>query len=58
MYWFEGAAAEDKRLVHLAPGAAKPEMIASNLHTPSLRVDSEGAYISELDRSGVFMFKR
>ena len=58
IYWFEGAADDDKRLVHLAPGAAKAETIASKLKTPSLRVDAEGAYISELDRDGIFMFKR
>jgi hypothetical protein len=57
VYWFE-TAGEDKRLVHLAPGAAKPEILASNLKTPSLRVDVEGVYISELDRDGIFMIKR
>lgn len=53
VYWFEG-----NTLVHLAPGAAKPVVVASDLHTPSLRVDSEGAYVTELDQPGVFMFAR
>lgn len=57
-YWFEGKAGEDKRLVHLAPGAEKAEQIASGLKTPSLRADTEGAYVTELDRDGIFMFKR
>jgi hypothetical protein len=56
VYWFEGS--DTQRLVHLAPGATKPETLASGLHTPSLRVDSEGAYVSELDRDGIFMFAR
>jgi hypothetical protein len=56
VYWFEGG--DTQRLVHLAPGATKPETIASGLHSPSLRVDSEGAYVSELDRDGIFMFAR
>jgi hypothetical protein len=56
VYWFEGS--DTQRLVHLAPGAAKPETLASGLHSPSLRVDSEGAYVSELDRDGIFMFAR
>ena len=55
-YWFEGAT--ETRLVHLAPGAAKPETLASGLHTPEMRVDSEGVYVAELDREGIFMFKR
>jgi len=53
VYWFEG-----NNLVHLAPGAAKPVTIASDLHSPSLRVDSEGAYVTELDQPGIFMFPR
>jgi hypothetical protein len=53
VYWFEG-----NKLVHLAPGAAKPVTLASDLHTPSLRVDSEGAYVTELDQPGIFMFPR
>ncbi|HUS27828.1 MAG TPA: hypothetical protein VMZ53_04950 [Kofleriaceae bacterium] len=57
-YWFEGKAGEDKRLVHLAPGAAKSETIASGLKAPSLRADTEGVYVTELDRDGIFMFKR
>ena len=56
VYWFEGG--ETERLVHLAPGAEKPVTLASGLHNPSLRVDAEGAYISELDRDGIFMFAR
>jgi hypothetical protein len=56
VYWFEGG--DSERLVHLAPGAAKAETLASGLHSPSLRVDSEGAYVSELDRDGIFMFAR
>jgi hypothetical protein len=56
VYWFEGA--DTERLVHLAPGAAKPETLASGLHSPTLRVDSEGAYVTELDRDGIFMFAR
>lgn len=58
VYWFEGPAGEDKRLMHMAPGAAKAEPLASGLKTPSLRADEEGAYVSELDRDGIFMFKR
>jgi hypothetical protein len=57
-YWFEGKAGEDKRLVHIAPGAAKAEVLASGLKAPSLRADNEGAYVTELDRDGIFMFKR
>jgi hypothetical protein len=57
-YWFEGKAGEDKRLMHLAPNADKAEQLASGLKTPSLRADSEGVYVSELDRDGIFMFKR
>ena len=57
VYWFEGGQ-DGTRLVHLAPGAAKPETLASHLQTPSLRVDAESAYVSELDRDGIFMFKR
>jgi hypothetical protein len=58
VYWFEGKPGEDKRLVHLAPSMAKPETLASGLHTPSLQVDSEGEYVTELDRPGIFMLKR
>ena len=58
VYWFEGKADADKRLVHLAPGAKTPDTIASGLRTPSLAVDAEGEYVTELDRPGVFMFKR
>lgn len=58
VYWFEGPAGEDKRLMHMAPGAAKAEPLASGLKTPSLRADAEGAYVSELDRDGIFMFAR
>ena len=57
-YWFEGKAGEDKRLVHLAPGAAKTETLASGLKTPSMRADNEGVYVTELDRDGIFMFER
>jgi hypothetical protein len=57
-YWFEGKAGEDKRLVHMAPGAAKTEVLASGLKTPSMRADAEGVYVTELDRDGIFMFKR
>jgi hypothetical protein len=55
-YWFEGK--EEKRLVHLAPGATQPETLATGLRQPSLRADAEGVYITELDRDGLFMFKR
>lgn len=58
VYWFAGAAGEEKRLMHLAPGADAPEQLAGGLHAPSLRADAEGVYVSELDRSGIFMFKR
>jgi hypothetical protein len=57
-YWFEGKAGEDKRLVWLAPGAAKAETLASGLKTPSMRADVEGVYVTELDRDGIFMFRR
>jgi hypothetical protein len=57
-YWFEGKAGEDKRLVWLAPGAAKAETLASGLKTPSMRADNEGVYVTELDRDGIFMFRR
>jgi len=57
-YWFEGKAGEDKRLMHLAPGADKAEQLAAGLKTPSMRADSEGVYVTELDRDGIFMFKR
>jgi hypothetical protein len=57
-YWFEGKAGDDKRLVHLAPGATKTETLASGLKTPAMRADTEGVYVSELDKSGIFMFKR
>jgi hypothetical protein len=53
VYWFEAG-----KLVHLAPGETKPVTLASDLHTPSLRVDSEGAYVTELDQAGIFMFPR
>jgi len=56
-YWFEGSP-DNAKLVHLAPGAARPETVASGLHTPSLRVDAEGEYVTELDQPGVFMFSR
>jgi hypothetical protein len=57
-YWFEGPAGEDKRLMHMPPGAQKAEQLATGLKTPSMRADSEGVYVSELDRPGIFMFKR
>jgi hypothetical protein len=44
--------------VHLAPGATKTEELASGLRMPSLRADSEGVYVTELDRDGMFWFKR
>jgi len=56
-YWFEGPP-DDSKLVHLVPGALRVDTLASGLHTPSLRVDSEGAYVTELDQPGVFMFPR
>jgi len=57
-YWFEGGPGQDKRLMHLAPGGGKAEQLAAGLHVPTLRADAEGVYISELDRDGIFMFKR
>ena len=58
VYWFAGTGGQDKRLMHLAPGAAQPEVLAQGLHTPTMRADAEGVYISELDRDGIFMLKR
>lgn len=57
-YWFETGPGPNKRLVHLAPGAKQTEVLAIDLHAPSLRADAEGVYVSELDREGIFMFKR
>ncbi len=56
VYWLDGGDATT--LEHLAPGADKPEALASGLHTPSVRADAEGAYVTELDRDGIFMFGR
>jgi hypothetical protein len=33
-------------------------VLASGLKTPSMRADAEGVYVTELDRDGIFMFKR
>jgi hypothetical protein len=44
--------------MHLAPGTAKAEALAEGLRSPSMRADSEGVYVNELDRDGIFMFKR
>jgi hypothetical protein len=57
-YWFEVVADKGERLMHLAPGAAKAEQLADGLRGPSLQADSEGVYVTELDREGIFMFKR
>ena len=57
-YWFEGGEGKDTRLMHMVPGAAKAEQLAEGLRVPSMRADSEGVYVSELDREGIFMFKR
>ena len=57
VYWFERADSA-WRLMHLAPGVLDAEMLADNLTTPSMKADAEGVYVTELDRPGVFMFKR
>lgn len=56
-YWFERSGDSD-RLLHLAPGASEPVELAKGLRGPRLRVDAEGVYVNELDRDGIFMFKR
>ncbi|HEY5924752.1 MAG TPA: hypothetical protein VIV11_23895 [Kofleriaceae bacterium] len=58
VYWFEGGEGEDKRLMHLAPGAPKAFEMAGGLRTPAMEGDADGIYVSELDREGIFMFKR
>jgi hypothetical protein len=57
VYWFERAESA-WRLMHLAPGVQDSEVLANNLTTPSMKADAEGVYVAELDRPGVFMFKR
>jgi hypothetical protein len=58
VYWFSGADGEPKRLMHLEPGVAVAKQLAEGLRTPTMRADAEGVYVSELDREGIFMFKR
>jgi hypothetical protein len=58
VYWFSGPDGEPKRLMHLEPGVAVAKQLAEGLKSPSMRADSEGVYVSELDRAGIFMFKR
>ena len=57
VYWFERAQ-DEQRLMHLAPGAEVAEELATGLRmaSPSLQVDSVGAYVSDLD--GIYLFKR
>ncbi len=57
VYWFERTESA-WRLMHLAPGVQDAEMLVDNLTTPSMKADAEGVYVTELDRPGVFMFKR
>ena len=60
IYWFENVPDKGERLMHLAPGKgpAEAEQLAEGLRGPSLRADSDGVYVNELDRDGIFMFKR
>ena len=58
VYWFEGDTDKGERLMRLAAGATKAVTLAEGLRGPSMRVDSEGVYVNELDRDGIFMFKR
>lgn len=47
------------KLMHLVPGTQEPEVLADNLGTPgTMEADGQGVYITELDRPGVFWFKR
>ena len=57
VYWIERTDGAF-RVMHLAPGVQESEVLASGLGLPAIEADSEGVYITELDRPGVFWFKR
>jgi hypothetical protein len=57
VYWIDKADGAF-RVMHLAPGVQEADVIASGLGLPSLEADAEGVYVTELDRPGVFWFKR
>jgi Domain of unknown function (DUF5050) len=58
VYWFQRGD-ETWKLMHLAPGTQEAEVLAANLGTPgTMEADAQGVYITELDRPGVFWFKR
>lgn len=58
VYWFERTDGTNAKLLHLAPNVQDKEELASGLRMPSMKADSEGVYINELDRPGIFWFKR
>ena len=53
-YWFEGSRGEPKRLMHLAPGAARAEALASDLPFPMMRVDDDGIFFTLAEQPGIF----
>jgi hypothetical protein len=57
VYWLERTG-DTWKLMHLAPNVVDSEELAAGLRMPTIHADSEGVYVAELDRPGVFWFKR
>jgi len=55
VFWFVGVRNNAQTLMHLAPKATEPKVLASGLMSPSLVIDDEGVFFQEFGTAGIYM---